>query len=92
MKLIVTLCAVGAALAAAWASTLWIIPRCGENQEPCDATSSPVLAAVLAWAGVGGVVLTFALSHIRMRRAATLTGAATAILYCLWLYFVTRDT
>ena len=58
---------------------------CGENREPCGATSSPMLASTLAFIGLAGVVIALLLMRRGRRGAATVVGGLTVAIYASWL-------
>lgn len=65
---------------------------CGENKDPCSASSSPVLAVFFSWAGLAGVLASTLLTRWGSGRARTMTVVATAGAYAAWLVFLFRDS
>jgi hypothetical protein len=73
----------------AYVTTVVTIPACGENQEPCSATSGPVLAVALAWVGLAAVFAVVLL--VRSGRSAMLAVVVTAAVYAAWLVLFVRE-
>lgn len=81
--------ALGMAVVVAYISTVVTIPACGENQEPCSATSGPVLAATLAWVGLAAVVAVVLV--VRSGGPVVLAVLMTAAIYGAWLVLFVRE-
>lgn len=89
MNAVGTVVALGVAVVVAYVSTVVTVPACGENQEPCTATSGPVLAATLAWAGLAAVVVVVLL--VRSGRRVFLAVVITAAIYGAWLVIFVHE-
>jgi hypothetical protein len=91
MRLLGAVLVVGIAFVAVAVTMSLLGLGCGENKDPCDATSSPVLAVFFSWAGFAGVLASLLLARFGLRRARVIAVVATTGVYLAWLVVLTED-
>jgi hypothetical protein len=64
---------------------------CGENKDPCTATSGPVLAVLFSWAGFVGVLASLVLARSGFVRVRAVAVVATTVAYVAWLVFLVQE-